>query len=259
MLFFYFLPFSIVFILLPAEYELSQLNTSNVGTKLDTSLGSVALGKHPSGPTSPRDVFLRFYLAKNLRSRYLTLTSLDQPVIGYNVIEEITRKSSAETKGDDQPPFLDVLFCSLRNIERCKVEALVTIIHSEKTNPLCNVKTTKSYLINLPGQSVKVPCHVKVGPLHRPIPVLFEPNPECLWDDGIEIPETLTVISRGSRVNIQVYNESKHKVVLKRRTVLGTLQMVRSVTPLDVMQSEVNSKETVFAETKVVRKEWRRV
>ena len=65
---------------------------------------------------------------------------LDQPVIGYNVIEEITRKSSATSKSDEQPPFLDVLFCSLRNIGRCKVEALVTIIHSEKTIPLCNVR-----------------------------------------------------------------------------------------------------------------------
>ena len=36
----------------------------------------------------------------------------DQPVIGYNVIEEITRKSSATSKSDEQPPFLDVLFCS---------------------------------------------------------------------------------------------------------------------------------------------------
>ena len=179
---------------------------------------------------------------------------LDQPVIGYNVIEEITRKSSATSKSDEQPPFLDVLFCSLRNIERCKVEALVTIIHSEKTNPLCNVKTTKRDIVILPGQSVKVPCHVNVGPLHGPIPVLFEPNPERPWDDGIEIPETLTVISRGSRVNIQVDNASKHKVVLKRRTVLGTLQMVRSVTPLDVMQSEVNSKETVFAENESCKK-----
>ena len=36
--------------------------------------------------------------------------------------------------------------------------------------------------------------------------------------------------------------------------MLGTLQMVRSVTPLDVMQSEVNSKETVFAENESCKK-----
>ena len=37
--------------------------------------------------------------------------------------------------------------------------------------------------------------------------------------------------------------------------MLGTLQMVRSVTPLDVMQLEVNSKETVFAENESCKKE----
>ena len=93
------------------------------------------------------------------------------------------------------------------------------------------VKTTKSDIIILPGQSVRVPCHVNVGLLEGVIPVLFEPNPECPWDGGIEIPKILTVISRRSHVNIQVDNTSKHKVVLKRQTVLGTLQMVRSVTP----------------------------
>ncbi len=141
---------------------------------------------------------------------------LELPVVGYNVIEEITRKSSATSKSHGQPPFLDVLFCSLRNIDRCKVEALVTIIQSEKSNELCNVKTTKRDIIILPGQSTKVPCHVNVGPLEGPIPVLFEPNPECPWNNGVEIPETLTVISRGSRVNIQVENTSKHRVVLKK-------------------------------------------
>ena len=76
------------------------------------------------------------------------------------------------------------------------------------------------------------------------MPVLFEPNPECPWDDGIEIPETLTVISRGSRVNVQVENTSKHRVVLKRRTMLGTLQMIRSVTPFEVVHSKTNNTNT---------------
>ena len=172
--------------------------------------------------------------------------ALDLPVVGYNVIEEITKKSAALMKNDGQPPFLDILFCSLGNIERCKVEALVTIIQNTKSNELCNVKTTKRDIIISPGQSIKVSCHVNVGPLDGPIPVLFEPNPECPWDDGIEILETLAVISRGSRVQVPVENTSKHTVILRRRTVLGTLQMVRSVTPLDVMQSENVDNRTVF-------------
>ena len=145
-------------------------------------------------------------------------------------------------KNDGQPPFLDIL----GNIERCKVEALVTIIQNTKSNELCNVKTTKRDIIISPGQSIKVSCHVNVGPLDGPIPVLFEPNPECPWDDGIEILETLAVISRGSRVQVPVENTSKHTMILRRRTVLGTLQMVRSVTPLDVMQSDNVDNHTAF-------------
>jgi hypothetical protein len=76
------------------------------------------------------------------------------------------------------------------------------------------------------------------------VPVLFEPNPECPWADGLEVPETLTVVSRGARVSIQVNNPSNRAIVLKRRTVLGTLQMVRSINPMDVIQSKNTNNNT---------------
>ena len=74
--------------------------------------------------------------------------------------------------------------------------------------------------------------------------MLFEPNPECPWADGLEVPETLTVVSRGARVSIQVNNPSNRAIVLKRRTVLGTLQMVRSINPMDVIQSKNTNNNT---------------
>jgi hypothetical protein len=99
----------------------------------------------------------------------------------------------------------------------------------------------KGDIVNQPGQSVKVVCHVDVGPLEMRVPVLFEPNPECPWADGPEVPETLTIVSRGARVSIQVNNRA---IVLKRRTVLGTLQMVRSINLMDVIQSKNTNNNT---------------
>ena len=56
------------------------------------------------------------------------------------------------------------------------------------------------------------------------------------WADGIEVSETLTIVLKGSRVDIQVTNPTKHPIVLRKRTVLGGIQFVTSMTPLEEKQ-----------------------
>jgi hypothetical protein len=75
---------------------------------------------------------------------------LDLPVVGYNVIEEITRKSAVKVNQDKQTSFVNVLCCSLIDIERAEVEALVAFLQSERTYDLCNVKVhiTQFFLFN---------------------------------------------------------------------------------------------------------------
>ncbi len=68
------------------------------------------------------------------------------------------------------------------------------------------LKTTKKDVVIPPNQSVRISCHVNIGPIENRIPVLLEPKPECPWAVGLEISETLTTVSSGSRVNIQVNN-----------------------------------------------------
>ena len=165
-----------------------------------------------------------FLVAKNV---------LDLPIIGYNVIEGVTQNSTSDT---EQPRYLDALSSSMVGVERDRVEALVEFLKAERPTELSVLKTTKRDIVIPPAQSVRVSCHVNVGPIEDRIPVLFEPNPEWPWSDGLEVPETLTTISRGSRVNIQVNNPTRHPIVLRKRTVLGRIQLVRSITPLEVKQ-----------------------
>ena len=85
-----------------------------------------------------------------------------------------------------------------------------------------------------PKQSVRVSCYISIGPIAERIPVLFGPNPKWPWPDCLEVPETLTTVSTGSRVYIQVNNPTKHPIIL--RMVLGRIQLVKSVTPFEVKQ-----------------------
>ncbi len=71
--------------------------------------------------------------------------------------------------------------------------------------------------------------------------MLFEPDLSTSISSGLELTQTLFVLSKGKspRVSIQINNPSKHDILLKGRTMLGTLQLVKSVTPLEVKHREI--------------------
>ena len=68
------------------------------------------------------------------------------------------------------------------------------------------------------------------------MPVLFEPDEMPQWPTGLQIYETLKTVKKGSvsRIAIEVHNTSQHDIVLLNRTPLGRLQLVKSVTPMEV-------------------------
>ena len=84
---------------------------------------------------------------------------------------------------------------------------------------------------------VHIACHVNIAPIESRVPVPFEPNPEHPWSDGVHVAQTLVIVSRGGRINIQVENTTPHGVTLRKRTLLGQLHLVRSATPVEVTKS----------------------
>ena len=69
------------------------------------------------------------------------------------------------------------------------------------------------------------------------------------WPTGLEIYETLKTVKKGSvsRVDIEVHNTSDHDITLPRRTLLGRLQLIKSVTPMEVkLASTADNKESEF-------------
>ena len=176
--------------------------------------------------------------------------TLDMPIVGFNVIEEITKQSEGDVPARADGSMVDVLSSSFNGVEREKVEALVQLIKSEPAKELSTVKTRKQDTVIPRGQSVIVSCRAAVGPVSK-IPVLFEFDPNQSWPSGLEIPETQVTVAGGStsRVNIRVENPTKHDIILKGRTPLGYLQQVKSVTPLEVKLKEANSPSEHVAES----------
>ena len=165
--------------------------------------------------------------------------SIDMPIVGFNVIEEITKQSVGCAPAGVGESVVDALSSSLTGVEKEKVEALVDLIKTESAEDWCSIKFRKQDTLIPQGQSVLVSCRAAIGPVGK-IPVLFELDPDSSCPSGLEIPETQLTVTGAStcRVNIRVDNPSKHDVVLKGRTVLGRLQQAKSVTPLEVKLKE---------------------
>ena len=170
----------------------------------------------------------------------VTEENFDPFILGYNVIELIVaERSNVEHEG--KVPISEVLSESFSNMSSGNIHALINFFQTSKNGILCDLKTTKNDVIIPPKQSVKVVCRANTDGLSKKIPALFQPSEEPSWPSGIEIPETLVFVTPGksSRVTVCVENTTDHPITLKNRSCIGRLELVKSVTPLEVQQKDL--------------------
>ena len=167
----------------------------------------------------------------------VTEQCLDSPLIGFNVIEEIIKHSNGDAA------LSQVITSSFTDLDTQTASVFVNFIESLNQEELCCIKTTKRDTTIPPKQSLRVTCRANTGPVGRSTPVLFEPDETNPWPNGLEISETLLTVKKGksTRVDIDITNNTNHEIVLKGRTPLGRLQLVQSVTPVEVKIKEPDS------------------
>ena len=100
----------------------------------------------------------------------VTDQSLDTPIIGFNVIEEIVKTSSEDAVLHQENT------SSFTKLNGKNASALVNFIQSCNQSDLCLIKTMKHDTIIPPRQSQSVTCRANTGPVERTTPVLFEPD-----------------------------------------------------------------------------------
>ena len=65
---------------------------------------------------------------------------------------------------------------------------------------------------------------------------MFEQDVESGFLPGLEVHESLLTLKKRncSRISLQIVNKSNHDIILKNRSLLGSLHQIRSVTPVDL-------------------------
>ena len=90
------------------------------------------------------------------------------------------------------------------------------------------VKVGKRDVMLPKGEATKVKSQFHFGPVPEGMPMIFEPYWDSELPEGLELGEELT----SSHVTLLVRNNTERNILLKRRTELGRVHMVKSVLPI---------------------------
>ena len=187
----------------------------------------------------------------------VTTNPMECPLIGYNVIQEMVQMNSKTPIAIPNVSLVSSLHDSFCDTEPEQVDSLVKIMKTLNSDDgLTPVKTSKSDIIIPKAQSVIIPCQVNLITTSAKTPVVFEPNILETVQPGLEINQSSHTLKRGSssKQGIEVHNSSNHDIRIPRRTLLGHVELVRSVTPVEVelkQDSEVTvEQEGTSANTK---------
>jgi len=155
---------------------------------------------------------------------------LSHPIIGFNVIEHILTRTE-ETK---QYSAVRKAFPSLK---RNKVRAFIQAVSAEQVDEY-TVKTKKGEVTVPKNSGIQINCCVAAQPFKEDMTMLFQPDLNPQWPDGLEFYDTLVSVRKGvfPVITIDVYNPSDHDIVLPGRTLIGTVQTIMTVLPAQTFE-----------------------
>ena len=173
----------------------------------------------------------------------ITSDEIARPIIGSNVIVEMLREPE---KYNINPELLESGFHqSFTDNDGDKVGALINTIRTSETM-ISKVRTTKRST-NIPKKGIgKIQCRINSGPLLNKLPVLFQPDEQHEWPDGLEIAETVLILPSGKScvVDIPVMNTTNRDITIYPRTNVGWVEAISSVTPLEARLSDAKKLDT---------------
>ena len=108
----------------------------------------------------------------------VTEEHLDQPIIGYNVIELLVKDNDNRSK---DPSLVQSLTSSFENLKEEHAKQLVNLIETNDSDFLCEIKSIKRDIVIPKGTTARVPCRANTGTVTTTMPVLIEPDEQSQW------------------------------------------------------------------------------
>ena len=157
----------------------------------------------------------------------VTTDTLQLPIIGYNVIEQVVKCTGKDATG--------VLSDAITDLRPDEAEKLVNAVQAPVTDVLATVRTGRQNIVIPNHTQVGVKCSVRAGLRGNKGTALFEPDLEQQWPEGLVVEESVVSLSPGSTcpVIIRIVNRTDRDITLPRRSQLGQIQVIHSACLID--------------------------
>eukprot|EP00794_Sanderia_malayensis_P013052 gene13052-14396_t len=128
-----------------------------------------------------------------------------------------------------------------------ETKTLINLISEEASQDehFGTVTVTKRDCTVPKGQTIRITCRANYFAMESKTPALFEPGESSNIPEGLQIRENLVVVNKGKscRLKAEVTNNSERDIIIPKRTEIGQLQLVKSVTPIVVEKREDKNSE----------------
>ena len=157
----------------------------------------------------------------------ITQNRIQQPIIGYNVIETLVHHSGEDASS--------ILGGAMKNLEPTRAVKLVHLIQANDPEEVCSVISGRQNIMIPKHSNFGIRCLARAGLTNGKIEGLFVPDVEQQWPEGLQVEESVVNLQTGTAtpVVIRVTNSTDRDIMLKRRSLLGHIQLVNSVCPME--------------------------
>ena len=154
----------------------------------------------------------------------------EYPIVGYNVINQYLNEIAGNNEKDAK---IQLIKSALPTQSNNVLTTVVDLISAHQDSDIASVLTGRQSVKIPKCTTVSVKCLVRTN-LTENMMVIFEPNVEQCWPDGIIVHESVISVKRGARVpvHVRISNTSNQDLSIRSKTVLGCLVEVRSILPV---------------------------
>jgi len=167
----------------------------------------------------------------------ISTEDVSHPILGFNAIKLLTQDQQ------DGDALLKMFQSAFDNKETPTptIKSFVNIITStsDTENDILPVKIKGKDVVIPAGRIQQIQCKSSLRYIGKNVPMMFQQGEVCM-PDGVTCYDNIVMLKAGQQnyFNIPVANNSKHDIGLQKNLVIGNLEYVNSIVPLEVRKKE---------------------
>ena len=157
----------------------------------------------------------------------ITADQISNPILGFNTIKHIAQTT-------DDKLLIKLCQTSFDQTDVNRIQAFVNLLQTPDSVE-ATVKVKGKNTVVPAGCIVEIPCKANIGNLSQTQPMIFQQE-ETELAEGLDCADSIIMMKKGvnNYFKVPVVNSSDHDIILKKNMIMGRLEPITSLVPLEV-------------------------